>query len=375
MEECFVKLGFIVNPIAGMGGKVGLKGTDGPEILKEARSLGAIPESPNKAKIALESLLPIKDKLQIFTYPGNMGEQEAIELGFNPIVIGEIKEELDPKNTEEAAKKMLEEGVDLILFAGGDGTARNIFNAVGTKVPVIGIPAGVKIHSGVYANYPKAAGDVALHYLQADDRQTKEAEVMDIDEDAFREGVVTARLYGYVSIPLEEELVQATKSGGLGSEEDALEGITNTILENMEEDVFYIMGSGTSIRPIMESLNLPNTLLGIDIIKNKELIGRDVNEKEILDIIGEDSAKIIVTVIGGQGYIFGRGNQQISAEVIKKVGKENILVVATKNKLLSLERRPLLVDTGNKEVNKMLNGYINVLTSYETRSFENVKGL
>lgn len=370
-----MKLGFIVNPIAGMGGKVGLKGTDGPEILKEARSLGAIPESPNKAKIALESLLPIKDKLQIFTYPGNMGEQEAIELGFNPIVIGEIKEELDPKNTEEAAKKMLEEGVDLILFAGGDGTARNIFNAVGTKVPVIGIPAGVKIHSGVYANYPKAAGDVALHYLQADDRQTKEAEVMDIDEDAFREGVVTARLYGYVSIPLEEELVQATKSGGLGSEEDALEGITNTILENMEEDVFYIMGSGTSIRPIMESLNLPNTLLGIDIIKNKELIGRDVNEKEILDIIGEDSAKIIVTVIGGQGYIFGRGNQQISAEVIKKVGKENILVVATKNKLLSLERRPLLVDTGNKEVNKMLNGYINVLTSYETRSFENVKGL
>lgn len=370
-----MKLGFIVNPIAGMGGKVGLKGTDGLEVLEKARSLGAVPESPKKAKLALECLLPLKDKLQIFTYPGKMGQDEAIEVGFNPIVIGEIADELNPKNTEEAARKMVEEEVDLILFAGGDGTARNIFNAVGTSVPVIGIPAGVKIHSGVYANYPKAAGDVALHYLQADDRETKEAEVMDIDEEAFREGVVTARLYGYVNIPLEEELIQTTKSGGLGSEEDALEGITNTIIENMESDIFYIVGSGTSIRPIMEKLNLPNTLLGIDIIKNNQLVASDVNEKQILDIIGDEKAKIIVTVIGGQGYIFGRGNQQISAEVIKKVGKQNILVVATKKKLLSLYGRPLLADTGNKEVNAMLDGYINVLTSYETRSLENLKGL
>ncbi len=370
-----MKLGFIVNPIAGMGGKVGLKGTDGAEILKEARSLGAKPESPNKAKKALESLLPIKDKLEIFTYPGSMGEEEAIELGFEPIVIGQIKNELDPQNTEDAAKMMLEKGVDLILFAGGDGTARNIFNAVGSSVPVIGIPAGVKIHSGVYASYPKAAGDVALHYLQSHDRKTKEAEVMDIDEEAFRQGIITAKLYGYVEIPLEEELIQTTKSGGFGSEEDALEGIANTIIEEMEADIFYIIGSGTSIRPIMEKLKLPNTLLGIDIIKNNKLVASDVNEKQILDIIGDEPAKIIVTVIGGQGYIFGRGNQQISAEVIKKVGKDNIRVVATKKKLLSLDRRPLLVDTGNKEVNKMLDGYIRVLTSYETETFENVKGL
>lgn len=370
-----MKLGFIVNPIAGMGGKVGLKGTDGAAILEEARSLGAVPESPNKAKIALESLLALKDKLQIYTYPGSMGEEELIEMGFEPIVIGQIENELDPKNTEEAAKKMVEEEVDLILFAGGDGTARNIYNAVGSSVPVIGIPAGVKIHSGVYASYPKAAGDVALHYFQSEEKETKEAEVMDIDEEAFREGIVTAKLYGYVRIPLEEELIQTTKSAGFGSEEDSLEGIANHIIDEMEDDVFYIIGSGTSIRPIMEKLNLANTLLGIDIIKNKKLIANDVNEKEILDIIGDSEAKIIVTVIGGQGYIFGRGNQQISAEVIKRVGKENIRVVATKKKLHSLERRPLLVDTGNKEVNKMLDGYIRVLTSYNMESFENIKGL
>ncbi|HLR21483.1 MAG TPA: ATP-NAD kinase family protein [Tissierellaceae bacterium] len=370
-----MKLGFIVNPIAGMGGRVGLKGTDGQDILDKARSLGAIPESANKAKKALECLLPIKDDLTIYTYSGDMGERGARELGFTPEVIKNVGEDSKPENTEEAAKKMIEIGVDLILFAGGDGTARNIFNAVGTKVPVIGIPAGVKIHSGVYANHPKAAGEIALNYFKSDDKKTKEAEVMDIDEEAFREGQVTAQLYGYVKVPFEEDLIQNTKSTAPATEEILLEGIANTIDRDMEEDVYYLIGSGTSVRPIMEKLDLPNTLLGIDIVKNKELIATDVNEKEILEIIGDKKAKIIVTVIGGQGYIFGRGNQQLSAEVIKKVGKENIRVVATKNKLQALEGRPLLVDTGNEEVNKMFNGYIRVLMGYDYETAEKVKGL
>lgn len=370
-----MKLGFIVNPIAGMGGRVGLKGTDGLEILEKARSLGAVPESPDKAKKALECLLSLKDKLQIFTYPGDMGEEEAIAVGFEPVVLSEKKSSFGPEDTEEAAKKMLEKGVDIILFAGGDGTARNIFNVIGTKTPAIGIPAGVKIHSAVYASHPKAAGEITLKYLQNEDIKTKEAEVMDIDEEAFREGVVTARLYGYMRIPLEPELIQTSKSSGIGSEEDALEGIAEKIVKGMEPDVFYIIGSGTSTRPIMEKLGLPNTLLGIDIVKNKELIASDVNEKEILDIIEGNKAKIIVTVIGGQGYIFGRGNQQISAEVIKKVGKENIRIIASKNKLRSLKGRPLLVDTGNEEVNNMFNGYMKVLVSYDMETVEKVEGL
>lgn len=372
-----MKLGFIVNPIAGMGGRVGLKGTDGAEVLQKALNLGAIPESPDKAKKALEVLIPLKDKLEIYTYPENMGENEARDLGFNPIVLCENKEDFQPVDTEEAAKAMVEKGVDLILFAGGDGTARNIYSAIGDKVPVIGIPAGVKIHSGVYANHPRAAGQIALKFLQGEEMDIEEAEVMDIDEDAFREGVVTARLYGYMNVPLEPELIQTTKSGGLGSEEEALNGIAERIIEEMEEepDTFFIIGSGTSTRPIMENLDLPNTLLGIDIVKNKELIASDVNERKILEIIGDNPAKIVVTVIGGQGYIFGRGNQQISGEVIKKVGKSNILIVAPKNKLLSLEGRPLLVDTGDDEVNSMFNGYMKVLNTYYAESIEKVQGL
>lgn len=373
-----MKLGFIVNPIAGMGGRVGLKGTDGKDILEKAISLGAVPESPNKAKKALEVLIPIKDQIEIYTYPDNMGEEEAKALGFNPIVLGERKENYEAADTEKAAKEMLDIGVDLILFAGGDGTARNIYAAINSSVPVIGIPAGVKIHSGVYANHPKAAGEIALQFLQGKEMEIVEAEVMDIDEDAFREGIVTAKLYGYMKIPLEPQLIQTTKSGGgHGSEEEALMGIADRIIEEMEEnpDTFFIIGSGTSTRPIMEALDLPNTLLGIDIVKNKKLVASDVNEKEILDIIDGHKAIIVVTIIGGQGYIFGRGNQQISAEVIKKVGKENIRVIATRNKLLSLEGRPLLVDTGDDEVNKMFNGYIKVRTNYSEESIERVKGL
>lgn len=370
-----MKLGFIVNPIAGMGGRVGLKGTDGVETLEKARHLGAIPESPKKAKKALEALVPVKDKIELFTYPGAMGEDEAKEMGFSPKVLGGKIEDIGPKYTEEAAKKMLDEGVSLIIFAGGDGTARNIYNAIGTKVPVIGIPAGVKIHSGVYASHPRAAGEIALKYLQDSEMELKETEVMDIDEEAFREGIVTARLYGYVNVPLEPALVQFQKSGAIESEEEAIDGITINIIEEMEDDVVYLIGSGTSTRPIMEELGLPNTLLGIDIIKNKKLVASDVTEKEILEYIDGKNTKIIVTVIGGQGYIFGRGNQQLSGEVIKKVGKENIIIISTKNKLLSLDGRPLLVDTGDDEVNQMFNGYIKVLINYGTESVQEIKGL
>lgn len=372
-----MKLGLIINPIAGMGGKVGLKGTDGEEILSKARSLGATEESPKKAKGALNILLPLKDSLEILTYPGLMGEDEAKELGFKTKVFGKKKDITSFEDTEEAARTLLENEIDLLIFAGGDGTARNIYNAIGDKVPVIGIPAGVKIHSGVYANHPKSAGQVALKYLQDSEIETKEAEVMDIDEEAFRSGVVTAKLYGYMSIPFIPNLVQNQKSGTISTEEEAIEGITERIIELMDEepDTYFIVGSGSTTRPIMESLGLPNTLLGIDIVKNRKLIKNDANERDILDIIEGKRAKIIVTVIGGQGYIFGRGNQQLSGEVVKRVGKENVIVIATKTKLLSLGENPLLVDTGDEEVNSLFNGYIKVYINYSTVSVQSIKGL
>ncbi|MFA5536340.1 MAG: ATP-NAD kinase family protein [Bacillota bacterium] len=372
-----MELGLIVNPIAGMGGRVGLKGTDGPEVLAKARELGAKPEAPKKTMEALKILEPLKEQLKIYTYPGVMGEQEAKTLGFKTIVLGEQKEITQDQDTEAAAKEMQELGVKLIMFAGGDGTARNIHNAIGDLTPVIGIPAGVKIHSGVYATHPKNAGNIALKYLQGETMEIKEVEVMDIDEEAFREGQVVAKLFGYLKVPHDEEMLQVMKDGTIESDGAALEGIAFRLVEEMEAnpEVFYILGSGTSIRPVMEELKLPNTLLGIDIIKNKKLVAQDVNEKELLDIIGNYPAKLIVTVIGGQGYILGRGNQQLSHEVIKKVGKENIIIVATRSKLNSLEGRPLLVDTGDQETNSMFNDYLKVMVDYNTETVYKAQGL
>lgn len=370
-----MKLGFIVNPIAGMGGKVGLKGTDGTEILQRARELGAEPEAPKKAIKALEILTPLRDKLRIITCPGDMGENEAVAAGFVPTVIGDRKDDTGPEDTEQAARHMLNLGVDLLLFAGGDGTARNIYNAIGAKMPALGIPAGVKIHSAVYANHPRSAGEVALKYLQGELETLREAEVMDIDEEAFRQGQVTAELYGYLQVPYERQLVQSLKAGRTEGEEAALDAVADRIIDEMELDVLYIIGPGTSTRPIMDKLDLPNTLLGVDLIKNRRLVASDVSEQEILRHLDGQQTKIIVTVIGGQGYIFGRGNQQLSAKVIQKVGKKNIRIIATKNKIVSLRGQPLLVDTGDDEVNAEFNDYMRVVTSYNEEMMYKVQGL
>ena len=346
-----------------MGWTVGLKGTDGAEILEQALSLGAVPEARIKQKQALAELLPL-NKLKILTYPGAMGQDVAEELGFQALVVGEMGTQLQ-QDTVAAAKRMLEQEVDLLCFAGGDGTARDIAAVIQTSLPVLGIPAGVKIHSGVFAIHPQAAGKLIRRFFSGEKLELVDGEVMDIDEEAFRAGVVTTRLYGLMRIPLAPSLVQMTKSGGKAPEREILLGMAERIVEEMADhpETLYIIGSGSSLAPIMEILDLPNSLLGIDVVRNLQLVAQDVNEQRILDLIRGEPAKIIVTVIGNQGYVFGRGNQQISAEVVKEVGKENILIVATRKKIEALQGRPLLVDTGDEGVNSLFDGYIRVITS------------
>lgn len=370
------KIGIIVNPVAGMGGRVGLKGSDGKDILVKAIELGAKPECPYKAEIAISQLREFKkESLEIITYPDAMGENEVRAIGFKPIVIGEIqKGRTTNDDTIKAAKDMYNLGVDLILFAGGDGTARNVLDAVGEKIPVLGIPAGCKIHSAVYAINPKAAGKLVVEFLEGKVRDLKESEVMDIDEDAFRKGILKAKLYGYMKVPNEKRMVQNLKSGSGYGEEAALDLVARYIAFNLEKDVLYIMGSGSTIRGVMNKLELKNTLLGVDLVCNNKLIANDVNENEILKYLDDyKKSKIIITVIGGQGYLFGRGNQQLSPNVIRKVGKKNILVIATKNKMYSLFGQPLLVDTGNEDLDEELSGYIKVTVGYDEAVMFNVK--
>ena len=193
-----------------------------------------------------------------------------------------------------------------------------------------------------------------------------EFEVMDIDETAFRQGRVLAQLYGYLKVPLERRFIQGAKVASVTGDHEifAMQSIAEQIVEAMDAGCLYIIGSGTTPRAIMERLGLKNTLLGVDAVLNGKLVAFDLNEAQLMELIEEEMAKIIITPIGGQGYVFGRGNQQLSPGVIKKIGAENIIVVAPRNKLTSLERRPLLVDTDDKEADKMLKGYVKVVTGY-----------
>lgn len=342
-----------------------MKGSDGPSILQKAIELGATPTSPNRSIEALQRILKIRDNLELITYPAEMGEDEARTAGFNPRVIGSIaKGKTNSDDTKSAAREMLGLKVDLILFAGGDGTARDLCDVVDLKVPVIGIPAGVKIHSAVFAVNPRSAGDLAANFLLREPIQLRDMEVMDIDEAAFRENRVSAKLYGYMKVPFDRALVQSAKGSSPTTEDSSLIDIATDIVENMQQDCLYVLGPGTTTKPIMDKLGLKKTLLGVDAVLNRKLAAWDANEAKLLDLLGGRKAKIVVTAIGGQGFIFGRGNQQISPQIIRRVGKENIIIVATPNKLAYLKGAPLLVDTGDPKLDAELSGYTRILTGY-----------
>jgi len=342
-------IGFIVNPVAGMGGAVGLKGTDGKATLNKAIALGAKPVATERAETFLAELAPAKPHITLLVGAGKMGENQAKKGGFTYKVIGEPKQETTPKDTQDTAKQIAQAGADLLIFCGGDGTARDIQKAVDLKLPVLGVPTGVKMHSALFAISPQAAARVAMRFLWSG-LPIREAEVMDVDEQAFREGRLSAELYGYMLSPYEPHLIQGNKMASpmTESEVENQAAIALYIIEQMQPDTLYIVGPGTTTRTIADLLDEKKTLLGVDLIENKKIIAKDVNEKQILQAIKGKTVRIIVTPIGGQGFIFGRGNQQISARVIRQVGIENIVVVATKSKLDRLES--LRVDTGDAEL-------------------------
>lgn len=353
----------MVNPIAGMGGKVGLKGTDGPEILARARQLGAEPVAPFRAVRFLRAFKRFSTELTILTYPAEMGEDEIKAAGMEASVIGRITSgNTTSEDTKRAARAMLSEGVDLLVFAGGDGTAADILFAVDSKVPILGVPTGVKMHSAVFANTPEAAAEVAARFL-FQNLPLREAEVMDIDEAEFRKGRLVTKLIGYAIVPYEPIMVQSTKEGSTGHELADQKAIARWVVEMMEKGRIYILGPGSTTRVVAEELGIyDSTLLGVDLIEDYRLLAKDVNEKMILDVIRSKPATIIVSPIGRQGFILGRGNLQLSPELLRMVGKKNLWVLSTPQKLAIT---PVLkVDTGDPELDEEFRGYIKVITGY-----------
>jgi len=358
------RLGVIVNPIAGMGGSVGLKGTDTTEILAAARARGAEPRAPERMIAALSFVhTNAPAGLEVLAAPGAMGADEARAAGFDPAEIGTAGNETSAADTQAAAREMAARGVDILLFAGGDGTARDLVAAVGTNVPALGVPAGVKMHSAVYAKTPRSAATAVLEALKRP-VDIREHEVMDIDEVAFRAGSVSAKLYGYLAVPHLPSLLQGVKAGGVSGDKVALAGIAADIVERMVADRLYILGPGTTTRQIARALGLDKTLLGVDLVRDKQLAGSDVSEADILVALDASEGTIVVTPIGGQGHFLGRGNQQISARVIRRVGPGNIIIAATMEKLTTLDDQTLQVDTGDEALDNTLSGWRRVVTGY-----------
>ena len=357
------RLGLIINPLAGLGGSVGLKGSDGQA--EQALALGATPQAMNRAKTALTELLAQRGQFEVFTVAGDMGESVCAQLGLQyQLLYRAAGTPSTPQDTETAAKLLAEHGVDLLLFAGGDGTARNICAAVGEQTTVLGIPAGVKIHSGVYAISPQAAGKLVAKLIAGELVSLSEAAVMDIDEQAFRDGVVKARRFGEMRIPAQLRYVQSVKMGGRESEELVLADLAAYVASQMEDNVRYVMGSGSTVAAVMSELGLDNTLLGVDVVENGVLIAKDVSAAQLLELVQGYPSKLVITLIGGQGHVFGRGNQQLSPDVIRAIGRDNIVLIAAKAKLQQLEGRPLLADTGDAKLDQQLTGLINIVTGY-----------
>jgi len=364
-----MKLGFIVNPIAGMGGKVGLKGTD--NVLEEAVSRGAKPIAPKRAT---EFLMKLKENttktaIEVWTCPGIMGEREARAASWSvKTLLMKIGNETSAEDTKKAVKILIAERVDLVVFVGGDGTAKDVFDAIqgSSVVPVLGVPSGVKMYSGIFAISPADAADVVLAFARKEAEIT-ELEIMDVDENAIRSDAFTVKLYGLLSGPFIPAHIQGSKqiSPETVDEKENQKAIARFIIEEVPPEATLILGPGTTVECVAELLGIEKTVLGVDIYKAGR-VALDVDEERILKEVKDWlNTWIVLSPIGHQGILLGRGNQQISPRIVKRVGRERIVIAATKSKLQSIKGNVLRVDTGDAEMDEMLRGYIRVVTDYK----------
>jgi len=376
MNKPVFRLGVVVNPFAGIGGALALKGSDGADVREKALAMGAEKKANEKMAKALSIVEALSEQFTIVTAAGEMGEDVCASLGLPfEVLYKSASQQTEGEDTERAVQAFLNCNLDVILFAGGDGTARNVCKVVGEKVPVLGVPAGCKIHSGVYCVTPSAAGQVISQMIKGEIVSVMEGEVRDIDENAFRTGKVIAKHYGEMRVPAELTYVQAVKMGGKEDEALVLDDIAATISELMDDnpDTYFVMGSGSTVGAVMEFLGLENTLLGVDVVLDKTLVASDVTASELLSLTQGKPTQVVLTVIGGQGHILGRGNQQLSPDFIRAIGKQNMRVVATKQKLQSLGNKPLRLDSGDAELDASLQGAFTIITGYKDKVLYNAE--
>ena len=347
-----------------MGGAVGLKGTDGKKTLREAIRKGAQSVCSERGLRYLKEVQRRSKGIELLVAPGKMGENIADQLRLEHELVGRIGRTTTSEDSVRIARLLKGRRVDLIVFCGGDGTARDVLKGVGRDTPALGVPTGVKIYSSVFAINPAAAAESTVAFLH-NEIPDRLGEVVDVDEAAFRENRLSVKLFGYLTTLDSGPLMQASKSATGSSEDTELDAIAEYFQENIDPSYTYILGPGSTLERIAKRLGAKKTLLGIDAIKgNGTFLGMDMDETALLGLVGKNPTRIMISPIGGQGFLFGRGNQQISPAVIREVGIENITVVGSRNKIQALRPRRLLTDSGNDEIDRKLRGYIRVITGY-----------
>ncbi|WP_340674978.1 ATP-NAD kinase family protein [Paraperlucidibaca sp.] len=378
-----LRIGLLINPYAGVGGPLALKGSD--EIPADVRAQLVTQtlagESPAQCRVlafftALDEMLQ-EDlvKPHWVSIDGPMGGSTLSQLGlaYEPVPIV-INQPSTAQDTQVLAQAIKAAGVDLLLFAGGDGTARDVCTAIGTTTPVLGLPAGVKMHSGVFAINPKAAAELLLALLRGEWVALDTAEVRDIDETALRNGRVIAKHFGEMRVPVAANQLQQVKCSGLEVEALVVAEIAASVVEDMLPGQYYALGPGTTVAAVAEALALPNTLLGFDIICDGELVCADATAADLLRVAEQDSLIIIITPTGGQGSLIGRGNQQLSAALLEIIGRDALRVLATPAKLAALSGRPLRLDTNNANLDRAWSGLWPIITGYQQAALYVVAG-
>lgn len=359
-------LGFLINPIAGLGGPAGFKGTDRPDIVDKALRMGIKPRAPKRGYVALSQLSKLD--MKVLVPPKDMGYEIARKI-LPPENIEVIKLSIPSRtsaiHTKIAAKEMLNRKVDLLMFVGGDGTAKDILDVVGSDIPTLGVPAGVKIFSAVFGITPSHSGEVARKFL-SEGLPLKLAEVVDVDEEAYRSDRLVIKLYGYLRVPYEPQLIQSSKQPSPLTEEEKLarESIARYVVEEMKPETLYILGPGLTVSEVAKQLGFEKTLLGVDVVLNFKLIAKDVNAIQLDKLVARHKGpvKLILSPLGGSGLLLGRGNQQIGNAVLSRINKDDLIVLATPSKLHKLKSLRLDVES---ELARKFSGYHRVITGYK----------
>ncbi|MAH98904.1 MAG: hypothetical protein CMA12_06125 [Euryarchaeota archaeon] len=372
-----VRLGLLANPDAGLGGRLGLKGSDGQAEF--ARSKGAEDRSGPRMKNMLKHFSAIHNReakeIEWMISKGRMGSDwipEDLEIG-EAVVVHESEGDTSASDTQDAILNMIEKGIDLLLYSGGDGTTRDVVAALGQagspELPIIGIPSGVKMHSGCFASSPKAAAEVLSAWIQGD-LLVSSTEVLDLDEELYREGKWVVRLYAEAFSPSSPRWMQGSKELiQAESEDEILAGLSDYIAETfVSEDRMIVWGSGGTLRTIGGQIGFELTTLGIDVTVGNKQVGTDLDESGILQLLKSHSGPrtLLLSPMGGQGFLIGRGNLQLSPSVLREVGSENVLGVVTPAKLLTV--RALRIETGDDDLDSEFASkkYMKILQGYRT---------